>query len=137
MRMVIYHNEACSTSRRVLALLRAAGAEVEVVDYLAEGWTRGQVLGLFAAAGVTVREALRVSEAVTEVLGLTDPTLPDEALLAAMVAHPILVQRPIVCSVRGVRLCRPLERVLELLPPVMLVAADGQILVDAAGRYVG
>jgi arsenate reductase len=137
MRMVIYHNEACSTSRRVLALLRAAGAEVEVVDYLAEGWTRGQVLGLFAAAGVTVREALRVSEAVTEVLGLTDPTLPDEALLAAMVAHPILVQRPIVCSARGVRLCRPLERVLELLPPGMLVAADGQILVDAAGRYVG
>lgn len=137
MRMVIYHNEACSTSRRVLALLRAAGAEVEVVDYLAEGWTRGQVLGLFAAAGVPVREALRVSEAVTEVLGLTDPTLPDEALLAAMVAHPILVQRPIVCSARGVRLCRPLERVLELLPPGMLVAADGQILVDAAGRYVG
>jgi arsenate reductase len=137
MRMVIYHNEACSTSRRVLALLRAAGAEVEVVDYLAEGWTRGQVLGLFAAAGVTVREALRVSEAVTEVLGLTDPTLPDEALLAAMVAHPILVQRPIVCSARGVRLCRPLERVLELLPPGMLVAADGQVLVDAAGRYVG
>ena len=137
MRMVIYHTEACSTSRRVLALLRAAGAEVEVVDYLAEGWTRGQVLGLFAAAGVTVREALRVSESVTEVLGLTDPTLPDEALLAAMVAHPILVQRPIVCSARGVRLCRPLERVLELLPPGMLVAADGQILVDAAGRYVG
>ena len=137
MRMVIYHNEACSTSRRVLALLRAAGAEVEVVDYLAEGWTRGQVLGLFAAAGVTVREELRVSDSVTEVLGLTDPTLPDEALLAAMVAHPILVQRPIVCSARGVRLCRPLERVLELLPPGMLVAADGQILVDAAGRYVG
>ena len=137
MRMVIYHNSACSTSRRVLALLQAAGAEVVVVDYLAEGWTRGQLLGLFAAAGVTVREALRVSEAVTEVLGLTDPTLPDEALLAAMVAHPILVNRPIVCSAKGVRLCRPLEQVLDLLPPGLLVAPDGQILVDAAGQYVG
>lgn len=109
--MVIYHNPRCGTSRTVLAAIRASGTEPVVIDYLAEGWTRPQLLGLFAAAGLTPRDALRAN--VPEAAGLA--AADDAALLDAMVAHPILVNRPIVCSSRGVRLCRPSERVLDLL----------------------
>lgn len=109
--IVIYHNPKCGTSRNVLAAIRASGAEPVVVDYLAEGWTRGQLLGLFAAAGLSPRDSLR--ENAAEAAGREEAG--DEALLAAMVRHPVLVNRPFVCSPRGVRLCRPSERVLELL----------------------
>ncbi|MBV0891608.1 arsenate reductase (glutaredoxin) [Paracoccus sp. Z118] len=119
MTIVIHHNPGCGTSRNVLRIIRASGEEPVVIDYLKEGWTRPQLLGLFAAAGLTPREALRVARTPAEELGLTDPGVSDEALLEAMVAHPILVQRPIVCSPKGVRLCRPAEAVLDLLdnPP--------------------
>ncbi len=115
MRAVIHHNPDCGTSRNVLAALRASGAEVTVIEYLKAGWTRPQLLGLFAAAGLTPREALRVSKTPAEAMGLTDPAVGDDALLEAMVAEPILVNRPIVCTPKGTRLCRPSEAVLALL----------------------
>jgi len=115
MSTVIYHNPGCGTSRNVLAILEDAGAEPVVIDYRREGWTRPQLLGLFAAAGLTPQEALRTRGTPAEELGLTAPDVSDEDLIAAMVAHPILVNRPIVCTPKGVRLCRPSESVLDLL----------------------
>jgi len=139
MSIVIHHNPACGTSRNVLDIIRASGAEPVVIDYLAEGWTRPQLLGLFAAAGLTPRSALRTTKSPAEALGLTDPAVSDETLLDAMLAHPVLVNRPIVCSPRGVRLCRPSETVLDLLdrmPPGPLHKEDGQMILDAEGRRV-
>lgn len=140
MSIVIHHNPACGTSRNVLAILEAAGETPVVIDYLTEGWTRPQLLGLFAAAGLTPRTALRTSKSPAAELGLLAPEVSDETLLAAMLAHPVLVNRPIVCSPKGVRLCRPSELVLDLLdhlPPGPLAKEDGQLLIDAAGRRVG
>ncbi|SHE52270.1 arsenate reductase [Loktanella atrilutea] len=115
MATVIFHNPDCGTSRNVLAAIRATGTEPVVVDYLTAGWTRPQLLALFAVAGLTARDALRVSKSPAEEMGLTDPAISEDALLEAMVAHPILVNRPIVCTPRGVALCRPSEAVLPLL----------------------
>ncbi|MCC5956945.1 MAG: arsenate reductase (glutaredoxin) [Natronohydrobacter sp.] len=139
MSTVIYHNPGCGTSRNVLAILRAAGAEPEVIEYLSEGWTRAQLLGLFAAAGLRPRDALRLRGTPAEELGLTAPDVSDAALIAAMVAHPVLVNRPIVCTPKGVRLCRPSETVLDLLdalPPGPLAKEDGTLILDAGGRRV-
>lgn len=139
MSAVIYHNPSCGTSRNVLAILKAAGAEPVVVEYLKEGWTRPQLLGLFAAAGLTPREALRVSRSPAKEMGLLEPGVDEETLLAAMVETPVLVQRPIVCTPKGVRLCRPSEAVFDLLdePPAGPFAKeDGTILIDEAGRRV-
>ncbi len=115
MATVIHHNPACGTSRNVLAVIRASGTEPVVIDYLQTGWTRPQLQALFAAAGLSPRDALRTSKSPAEELGLLDPTVSDDALLDAMVAHPILVNRPIVCTPKGVALCRPSEAVLPLL----------------------
>ena len=115
MTIVVHHNPKCSTSRKVLAAAEASGQPVHVVEYLKTGWTEPQLRGLFAAAGMTARDALRRKGALVEELGLLDEAVPEEALLEAMVAHPVLVERPIVCSPRGVRLCRPVERLDELL----------------------
>ena len=115
MSVVIHHNPDCGTSRNVLAIIKASGVEPVVIPYLDTGWTRGQLLGLFAAAGLTPRRALRIKRSPAEALGLLDPDVSDEALLAAMLEHPILVNRPIVCTPKGVRLCRPSEAVLDLL----------------------
>ncbi|MHA3976137.1 arsenate reductase (glutaredoxin) [Halovulum sp. GXIMD14794] len=137
--IVIHHNPDCGTSRNVLAFIRAAGVEPVVVEYLKEGWTRPQLLALFAAAGVTPREALRVRRSPAEELGLTDPSVSEEALLDAMVEHPILVERPIVASPKGVRLCRPSEAVLALLdrlPEGPLLKEDGQMILNEEGEYV-
>jgi arsenate reductase len=109
--IVIHHNPRCGTSRNVLAAIRASGTEPVVIDYLAEGWSRPQLLALFAAAGLTPRQALRAK--APEAAGLEEAD--DEALLAAMLRHPVLVERPIVASPKGVQLCRPSERVLPLL----------------------
>lgn len=139
MSVVIHHNSDCGTSRNVLAILEAAGYAPVVIDYLRTGWTRPQLLGLFAAAGITPREALRVSKSPAAELGLTDPSVGDDALLDAMVAHPILVNRPIVCTPKGVRLCRPSELVLDLLerwPPGPFLKEDGTVLIDANGVRV-
>lgn len=115
MDITIYHNARCSNSRGALALLREAGKEPVIVDYLATPPSREQLRDLIARAGLTVREAMRSKEAVYEELGLGDPSLPDDALLDAIVAHPILLNRPFVVTPKGVRLCRPPELVNELL----------------------
>jgi len=139
MTIVIHHNPACGTSRNVLDIIRASGVEPVVIDYLSEGWTRPQLLALFAAAGLTPRTALRTSKSPAQELGLTDPAVSDEALLDAMVAHPVLVNRPIVCSPKGVRLCRPSERVLDLLdqmPLGPLYKEDGEMILNEKGERV-
>ncbi|WP_300043449.1 arsenate reductase (glutaredoxin) [uncultured Paracoccus sp.] len=135
--IVIHHNPDCGTSRNVLAFIRAAGYEPVVIDYLAEGWTRPLLLGLFAAAGLTPQQALRVARSPAEELGLTAPGISDDQLLDAMVAHPILVNRPIVCTPKGVRLCRPSETVLDLLdrlPAGPLAKEDGDVIIDREGH---
>jgi arsenate reductase len=137
MSIVIHHNPQCGTSRNTLAIIRASGQEPVVVDYLKEGWTRPQLLALFAAAGLTPREALRTSKSPAEELGLTVPGVDDETILAAMLEHPVLVNRPIVASPKGVRLCRPSELVLELLdnPDIeSFTKEDGEIVVINARR---
>jgi arsenate reductase (glutaredoxin) len=140
MTIVIHHNPDCGTSRNVLAIVEAAGYTPVIIEYLQTGWTRPQLLGLFAAASLTPRAALRETKSPAQELGLLDPSVDDETLLAAMLEHPVLVNRPIVCSPKGVRLCRPSETVLDLLdrlPPGPLHKEDGQLLIDAQGRRVG
>ena len=140
MSVVIYHNPDCGTSRNTFSIIQAAGYEPIVVEYLNTGWTKPQLLGLFAAAGLTPRTALRVSKSPAEALGLTDPAVSNEKLLDAMVEHPILVNRPIVCTSKGVRLCRPSDEVLTLLeqwPAGPFNKEDGTLLLDANGQRVG
>lgn len=115
MTTVIHHNPDCGTSRNVLAIIRASGTEPIVVEYLQTGWTKPQLQALFAAADLTPRDALRTSKSPAEELGLLDPSVTDAALLDAMIAHPVLVNRPIVCTPKGTALCRPSEAVLPLL----------------------
>jgi arsenate reductase len=137
MSIVIHHNPACGTSRNVLDILRASGADPTVIDYLETGWTGPQLLALFAAAGLTPREALRTTKSPAEELGLLDPAIPDETLIEAMLDHTVLVNRPIVCSPKGVRLCRPSETVLDLLetpPKGPLYKEDGQMILDETGQ---
>jgi arsenate reductase len=113
----IYHNPACGTSRSALALLREAGIEPVIVEYLREPPSRAQLQTLIRDAGLTVREVLRQKGAPYDELGLGDPALSDDQLLDAMLAHPILINRPFVVTTLGTRLCRPLERLREILPP--------------------
>lgn len=131
MTTVIHHNPDCGTSRNVLAVIRATGTNPIVVEYLQTGWTRPQLQALFAAADLTPREALRTSKSPAEELGLLDPAVSDDALVDAMVAHPILVNRPIVCTPKGVALCRPSEAVLPLLEVPLTTAVykeDGELI---------
>lgn len=116
MKAMIYHNPACGTSRNVLAALRDAGIEPEIIEYLRDPPTRERLVGLIRAAGLTVREALRQKGTPYDELDLGDPKLTDEQLLDAMMAHPILINRPFVVTQKGTRLCRPAETVRELLP---------------------
>ncbi len=111
---VIYHNPACSTSRNTLALLREKGVEPKVVEYLKTGWTKDQLQGLLKAMGKRARDILRTRGPADE-MGLTDPAVSDEALIAAMVEHPVLVERPIVVTPKGTVLCRPVDQVLTVL----------------------
>ena len=137
MSIVIHHNPDCGTSRNVLAIIKASGETPVVIEYLQTGWTRPQLLALFATAGLTPRTALRTTKSPAEELGLLDPSVDDETLLAAMLKHPVLVNRPIVCSPKGVRLCRPSETVLDLLdrlPPGPMLKEDGTPLIDAEGH---
>lgn len=114
--VTIFHNPQCGTSRNTLALIRSAGIEPEIVHYLDTPPTRDAMAALIQACGVPVRDVLRSKGEVYEQLGLADPKWSDDALLDFMVAHPILINRPIVVAARGTRLCRPAERVLDLLP---------------------
>ena len=139
MNIVIHHNPDCGTSRNVLATIEAAGYTPTVIEYLEEGWTRPQLLALFAAAGLTPREALRTRRSPAEELGLLDESVADDVLLDHMLEHPVLVNRPIVCTHKGVRLCRPSEAVLDLLdrlPPGPFAKEDGTLLIDAEGNRV-
>ncbi|WP_300380710.1 arsenate reductase family protein [Henriciella sp.] len=138
--IVIHHNPACGTSRNVLRLIEASGTGHVVINYLDTGWTRAQLLGLFAAAGLTPRTALRETKSPAAELGLLEAGVSEETILEAMLEHPVLVNRPIVCSPRGVRLCRPSETVLELLealPPGPVYKEDGELLIDERGERVG
>jgi arsenate reductase len=111
----IYHNPKCSTSRQVLEMIEAAGYKPEVIEYLKAGWSKKQRKDLFAAAGLTPRQALRTRAAEAEELGLLDPKVTDTKLLDAMVEHPVLVERPFVVTAKGVLLARPKERVRDIL----------------------
>ncbi len=113
--VVIYHNPACGTSRNTLALLREKGAEPTVVEYLKQGWTRELLQDLIARSGLSARELLRERGTNAVELGLTDPATSDEAIIAAMILEPILVNRPIVSTPKGAALCRPAELALGLL----------------------
>lgn len=127
MPVTIYHNPACGTSRTVLALIRQSGEEPEVIEYLKNPPTRERLVELLALMGTGPRAILREKGTPFAELGLDDPALSDEALIEAMLAHPILINRPIVVTRKGARLCRPSERVLDLLdhPPTSLTKGDG------------
>ena len=138
--IVIYHNPACGTSRNALAMIRNAGIEPHVIEYLKTPPSRALLADLIARAGLTASALLREKGTPYAELGLADPTLSDDALLDAMMAHPILINRPLVVSPLGVRLCRPSEAVLDLLPAAQRGAfakEDGEPVVDAAGRRIG
>ena len=131
MTTVIHHNPDCGTSRYVLAVIRATGTDPVVIAYLQTGWTRPQLLALFAAADLTQRAALRTSKSPAEELGLLDENISVDALIDAMIAHPILVNRPIVCTPKGVALCRPSEAVLPILEEPLTEAVykeDGALI---------
>jgi len=135
MTTVIHHNPDCGTSRNVLAVIEASGTTPIVIEYLQSGWTRPQLLALFAAADLTPRSALRTSKSPAEDLGLLDESVSDDALLDAMIAHPVLVNRPIVCTPKGVALCRPSEAVLPLLENPIdgpLIKEDGTVILPAS-----
>ena len=137
MSVTIYHNPACGTSRNVLGLIRNAGIEPVVIEYLKTPPGRDELAALIARMGVPVRDVLRRKGTPYDELGLDDPALADDALLDAMMAHPILINRPIVVTSLGVRLCRPSEAVLDILPQPQRGAfakEDGEAVVDARGR---
>ncbi|EHP92396.1 arsenate reductase (glutaredoxin) [Methylorubrum extorquens] len=138
MDVVIYHNPACGTSRNALAMIRNAGIEPHVVEYLKTPPSRALVRQMLARAGLSVRDVLREKGTPYAELGLADPVLTDDQLLDAVEAHPVLLNRPLVVSPKGVRLCRPSEVVLELLPPQQgeFVKEDGERVVDESGRRV-
>ena len=130
MDVVIYHNPDCGTSRNTLALIRHSGIEPTVVEYLRDPPSREQLVAMIAAAGLGVRDALRRKGTPYDDLGLDDPTLTDDQLLDAMLAHPVLINRPFVVTDTGTRLCRPSEVVLEILPPLAqpFTKEDGEVV---------
>lgn len=131
MNIVIHHNPDCGTSRNVVALVEACGYTPTIIEYLKEGWTRPQLLALFAAASLTPRSALRETKSPAKELGMLEPGICDETILAHMLQYPVLVNRPIVCTPKGVRLCRPSETVLHLLdrgPQQPFTKEDGTVL---------
>ena len=128
--VTIHHNPKCGTSRNVVAMVEAAGYSPTINPYLQTGWTAEQLEGLAARAGVSIRDLMREKGTPAEALGLLDPATSDKAIIAAMVAHPILVNRPIVETPKGVALCRPSERVLDLLDrrPDSFTKEDGEVV---------
>lgn len=137
--ITIYHNPKCGTSRNVLALIRNTGAEPEVIEYLKTPPTREKLLELIAQMGIPVRDAMRRKEALYEELALGNPLLADDALVDAMLADPVLINRPIVATPLGTRLCRPSEAVLDILPLPQRAAfakEDGEPVVNAQGARV-
>ena len=138
MDVIIYHNPDCGTSRNTLALIRNAGTDPHVIEYLKTPPTRLLLRQLIERMGVPVRSVVREKGTPYKELGLDHPSLTDDQLLDAMMAHPILINRPIVVTPKGVRLCRPSEEVLDLLPPQRgeFVKEDGERVIDEHGRRV-
>jgi arsenate reductase (glutaredoxin) len=139
MNVVIYHNPDCGTSRNTLALIRNAGIEPEIIEYVQRPPSRGQLKDMIAKAGLTVRGALREKEPLYAELGLGAPALTDEQLLDAMLKSPILINRPFVVTPLGVRLCRPSEIVLDILSKPQrgpFTKEDGETVIDEPGRRV-
>jgi len=137
--IVIYHNPECGTSRNTLAMIRQSGEEPQVIEYLRDPPSRERLVWLIEEAGLTPREALRQKDTPYDSLGLGDPSLSDEALIDAMLAHPILINRPFVVTEKGVRLCRPSEVVLDILPNPDIgpfTKEDGEVIIDADGNRV-
>lgn len=138
--IVIYHNPDCGTSRNTLAMIRNAGIEPHVIEYLKTPPNRPRLVSLIARMGISARQLLREKGTPFAELGLADPTLSDDQLIDAMIEHPILINRPIVVSPLGVKLCRPSEEVLDLLPSAQRGAftkEDGEQVIDAAGKRIG
>jgi arsenate reductase len=135
---IIYHNPDCETSRNTLAMIRNAGVEPHVIEYLKCPPSRLLLTHLLRRAGLTVRQILRENVEPFRDLGLGDPALGEETLLEAIEAHPILINRPLVVTPEGVRLCRPSERVLDLLPPQKgpFVKENGERVIDERGRRI-
>jgi arsenate reductase len=139
MNIRIFHNPDCGTSRNTLALIRNAGVEPEVIEYLKTPPGRDELRDMIARAGLTVREAIRQKGTPYESLGLDDPALSDDELLAAMLAHPLLINRPFVVTPYGTRLCRPSEMVLDIIPLPQrgpFAKEDGEVVIDGAGKRV-
>lgn len=138
MDVIIYHNPDCGTSRNTLALIRNAGAEPHVIEYLKTQPTRTMMVQLIARMGISTRDLLREKGTPYAELGLGDSGLTDDELLDAMLTHPILINRPIVVTPKGVKLCRPSEEVLDLLPPQRgeFIKEDGEHVIDEHGRRV-
>lgn len=137
--VVIYHNPGCGTSRNVLAMIRNAGIEPQVIEYLKTPPDRATLLDLLSKMNMPVRELLRQKGTPFDDLGLGDPGLSDDALLDALQAHPVLMNRPVVVTGLGARLCRPSETVLEILPQPQRAAfakEDGEKLVDDSGARI-
>lgn len=137
--IVIYHNPACGTSRNTIELIRNAGVEPHVVEYLKSPPTRALLVEMIERAGITPRDLLRKKDTPYSQLGLGDENLSDDALVDAMMAHPILINRPLVVTPLGVKLCRPSEAVLDILPDAQRGAftkEDGERVVDEAGRRI-
>lgn len=139
MDVIIYHNPQCGTSRNTLGLIRNAGIEPHIIEYLKTPPTRLLLRQLIGRMGVSVRDVLREKAAPFTELGLEDASLSDDQLLDAMMAHPVLINRPLVVSPMGVRLCRPSEAVLEILPAPqrgLFAKEDGELVIDEAGNRV-
>lgn len=139
MSVTIYHNPACGTSRNTLAMIRNAGIEPVVIEYLDSPPDRQTLQAMIHDAGLTVREAIREKGTQYAELGLADPSLTDEQLLDAMLSHPLLINRPFVVTPLGVRLCRPSEVVLDILPAAQQGAftkEDGEAVVDTQGQRI-
>jgi len=137
--VTVYHNPACGTSRNTLAMIRNSGTEPEVVEYLATPLGKEKLAALVAAMGIQVRGLLRRKGTPYDELGLDDPKWTDEQLLELMVKHPILIERPIVVTPLGTRLCRPSELVLDILPAPQrgpFTKEDGEVVVDSTGQRV-
>ncbi|EIJ47532.1 arsenate reductase [Herbaspirillum sp. GW103] len=136
---IIYHNPACGTSRNTLAMIRNSGEEPTVIEYLQHPPSREQLVKMIQDAGLTVREAIRQKGTPYAELGLDDVTLTDDQLLDAMLANPILINRPFVVTTKGTRLCRPSELVLDILPNPQQGAftkEDGEVVINAEGQRV-
>ena len=138
MDVIIYHNPDCGTSRNTLAMIRNSGIEPHVVEYLKTLPSRTLLTQLIARMGISARALLREKGTPYAELGLADPKLTDDQILDAMIAHPILINRPIVVSSKGVKLCRPSEEVFNLLPPQQgeLTKEDGERVIDEQGRRI-